>query len=115
MPLSCVVPKDCHCPARDCSRFPGKLLLLPREEVPKHYCPCLRRKRLLDLHKRGLPVGEKLEQKNSRTVHSVVKDKGLCIFFSSISADSLLWETNDFLHFVIRQESCHSSLSPDNL
>ena len=113
--LPCVVPKDCHSLTRDCSPFPMKLLLLPREEVPKHYCPCLRRKRLFDLHKRGLPLGEKSEQKNSHRVHSVVEDTGLCVFFSRISADSHWWEINDDLHFLIKEESCHSSLYPDTL
>lgn len=115
VPLSCAVPKDCHSPTRDCSPLPMKLLLLPREDVPKHYSPCLRSKRLLDLHKRGLPLGEKSEQENGCRVHWVVEDKGLCIFFSRISADSCWCGINDFLHFLIREESCHSSLSPDAL
>lgn len=101
MPLACVVPKDCHSSARDYSPFLMKLLLLPREEVPKHHCPCLRRKRLLDLQKRDLPLGEKSEQKTSYGVHSVVEDKG--IFSSRISADGHWWEINNFLHFLIRK------------
>lgn len=87
--MKCVVLKDCHPPARvspSCSLCPVEVLLWPQEGFPKHFYPFLRRKRLLDLHHRDLPLQEKSEQKNSCKVQSAVEDKGLCIF-SRISAN----------------------------
>lgn len=87
--MKCVVLKDftlllgCHPPAAFAL---WRCCCAPQEGFPKHFYPCLRRKRLLDLHHRDLFLQEKSEQKNSCKVQSALEDKGLCIL-SRISAN----------------------------
>lgn len=89
---------------------PMKLRLLPREEVWKPYCFCLRRKRISDVYKRGMSLREKSEEENSPWAHSFVEDKGrLQQDFCLQPLVGNKW----LLHFLIQKESCHSSLFLD--